>query len=44
MNRLILLALVCLTFVPPLRAAATQPQPNILIIFTDDMRFSDVGC
>jgi L-rhamnose mutarotase len=42
MKRLLHLAFACLAFAPLL--AADAPRPNILVIVSDDMGYSDLGC
>ncbi len=44
MHRL-LLALICVAICSPILAADAPPkQPNIVLIMSDDMGFSDIGC
>src|SRR5881227_1982686 len=45
MSRISLLAAaVALAVLPTVRAADAPPRPNVVIVLTDDMGFSDLSC
>src|SRR5438477_6135615 len=44
MRQLLLASLVLATWCPLVAAAAEPARPNVVVILSDDMGFSDLGC